>query len=696
MAFGLLLVCMASCSDDTTTTTKDAAVDKAVIDRGPQSDGVPQDGRADVPADGPPKVADQGADLPQTDGGPKTDLKTDVKPNVDQSSDKGPQPDSIPAVDGPYIPPEKIIFSINTLSSNFNLSEVMTDGTGFKTLTGIPLDISFCPINLAGQEGSVDVRRDRPITTSWGSERAIQLPNDRGRLHLYQASGQIGLLHIKMDGTVSILLDQGVGTSCTQLTPYRIAVSPDGALAAVAQSKNKIHLIRLDGTNWPSTTSPVLDVTPASWAINLIYDQSLTLTTQYLFFVTSDSLSTSARTLYSAPLNGTAKAQKVVLPNVGGVPPDFLDNTIAISADRASIAVTAGSTASAEEVILIKEGPTFNMTILSGGTDSYASPGNAFMDDSFLYPQLAISPTHKQVAFARAGTPAKLYVVKENGTGKTELSIAANFSPLVDKYGGFFWADDDNLLFWAGTTLAKLNLFRYKVSTGALQNVTKSGAAVTAPWGDGALSVNGGWLSPNGQHMYYRVETGQITNPAYVLEVNLSTFAATNISSGLWMAAATSSVSIMDSLEGHAGSPYVWFFARQQGVSPSTDNVYMFDQNAGTVPQNLTNHQPGTVGFYLDNLAISPSGAYASYFSGGGASAKLWVVSNSGGAPTPLTSGSYMAAAYAWTNSSSGIAYGAATGSSSQLELIFAPVTGGISKTIYNTAKGYIYVFPRR
>jgi hypothetical protein len=317
-----------------------------------------------------------------------------------------------------------------------------------------------------------------------------------------------------------------------------------------------------------------------------------------------------------------------------------------------------------------------------------------------LSPRVALSETGQYVVFATTSTAtnpnsSKAWVALADGTGTAiELSNSANFvrtpsTSDVDQYGSFFWADDSNLLFWAGTSSTKLDLFHYNVGTGALNNLTLTGTKSAAPWDGGNWEVDGGWVAPNGGFIYYIAGT---TTAMGIKSVDLSTFAFTDITIGLDI---DSESALGENMEGLQGSQWIWFIAEKVGATVTVEDLYVFNQNTGTSTSlaNLTNHTSAS-SLTMENLAISPDATLASYTIGSAGSTILYAVPTAGSAaPFALNgAGSYVAGAYEWSPDSTFIVYGGGTAAAGDLDLMKTEMTNPTPTTLYS-AGSYIYVF---
>jgi hypothetical protein len=702
---------LAACGDDSGTptdgpvlteagpeTAPDAGVDLAadmLPPDGPVADGPVPDGP--VP-DGPVPDGPVG-DGPVGDGpvgeGPVGDGPLADGPVGEGPVGDGPLPDAMQP-DGPPPVPE-VLYSKNTAGNKYTLYTVALDGTGDQAVSGVPADFEICNLEVAAIVGPQDVRRDLPVQSSWGGRAYLQLPDGLGRLYRIFDGTNYHLMQIKPDNTITLLTDK-VDVGCATYLP--IALSKDGKLAAVVlDNSTKLALVRTDGTTWSGTTpaSAVLDVTPASWTMTSVRYTSLTMGAQTLLFTARDA--TNADFLYQVPLDGSAPAAQVTLPNVDGAAVTYINEEMAVSADGLTFAFVAGQNYSNEEVMVYQDGTTPVAKIISGGVNDYLHAGEWFMSD--MDPRLAVSPTGAYVVYTTnilAGGSAECWIASTSSAAKIEISSTTNFQVMgtnkVDTFGGFYWVDDNNLLLWAGVDKTHAGLFHYVLNaTSPLTHLMGATNATTAPpWEAGTLAADGAWVSPNGKFLYFvagpSISASDITGN--IVAVDLSTYAKVDITTGLDIDGHTD---LIEEMEGLVGSNYVWFVAAQANATPSIEDVYVFDQNAGTAAsvKQLTTHS-GSADTSVYNLTVSPDGTYASYSVGASGTEILYAVPTSGASAAAAVngSGSFVANAYAWTPDSLGVVYGGGSVLGT-LDLLYTLLAG--TTTTLNAAQSYLYVF---
>ena len=694
------------CSDDTTPnpdsqvpdgvvgseTAPDLGVDGLATD-GPVADTLPADGP--LPVDGPLPDGPL-ADGPLADG-PLADGPLADGPPVDGPLSDGPAVDAMPPdamlPDGP--PPQpKVLYSKNTANNKYTLYTVALDGTGDQAVSGVPADFEICNLATTQRLGPQDVRRDRPVQSEWGGRSVVYLPGALGKLYRIFDGTTYHLLQVKPDSTVTVLT---AGVTATCGTYYTLAISADGKLAAAVLDDTKVVLIRTDGTTWSGTSpaSAVLDVTPASWTMTQIRYTSLTIGASTLLFTARDS--TNADFLYQVPLDGSAKASQVTLPQVGGAAVAYINEEMAVSADGLIFAFVAGQNASNEEVLVYKDGATPAVSIISGGVKDYLHAGDWFMSD--MDPRLAVSPTGAYVVYTTnilAGGSAECWIAATGSAAKIELSASTKFKVMgatkVDTFGGFYWVNDNDLILWAGVDKSNAALFHYSLSSDALTHLMGA-SNNAAPWEAGTMTADGGWVTADGKKLYLLagppISASDITGN--LVAVDLTSFTKTDVTTGLDIDGHTE---LYTDMEGLPGSNMVWFIAAQAGAVPSVEDVYVFDQSLGTAAsvKKLTSHT-ATADLAVLNLTASPDGSQASYSVGASGTEILYAAPTSGAsAATALNgSGSFFAGGYAWAPASTGIVYGGGSVLGS-LDLLYVVLGGGTTSTV-NAAQSYVHVF---
>jgi len=716
---GAVLVLSAACGDDTNPPQYDTGADMSA-DMGVDvfiDDFVTAEAGTDMGVDtsaetgvdtGVDTGADMAGDITTTDGpitdAPSTDAPITDAPITDAPTTDAPITDG-PTTDAPAATKPWVLYSVNTSANKYTFNQVNIDGTGQQVVSGIAANIELCELNLNGNVLWQDINRTKPVQASEAGEDVILLPGGLGKLSHWYDGTDYGLAVLGADGTINLPLAKEARSATTSGcgSAYYVAVSDDGKLAAVVLEETKVALVKLDGTTWSgsSPASHVLDITPTGTTnIQSIIDDSLTIGASTLLFVVDETTGDDA--LYAAPLDGSAKAAKVTLPNVESKAPVYVNWRIGTSPSGDHFAIVAGASATKEAVIVYKDGATPTMTVVSNTVTNYSYSGNYFMDS--FEPKIAFSATGKYIAFTTTATDMKPYVASTDGVNIWDLSNQFNqtgaTATVVDEFGAFYWIDDENLLLWAGTDDAKdeNGLYHFKVSTKALTNLAGS-TKTAAPWDGGNLLLDGGWVDPSGKFLYFLagpLDSGSTSN--YLMDlwsVDLTAITAAKVTSGLDI----SSGAYIDTVfEPVPGTNLVAFVAKlaTNNATPYFEDLYVFDQSTGAASslKKLTSTPTsGTSSSYINNIMPSPDGAQIGYTTGSGSNTLLAVVPVAGGTSTVLngTTGSYVEDAYAWTPDSTSVAYGGGT-STSALDLRLIPAAGGTHTTLH-ASQSYLFVF---
>jgi len=616
-----------------------------------------------------------GADLAAKEGGVAKEAGTDMT-----------------STDGTTSATETVIYSTNTSSSKYTLNQVMTDGTGQKAVAGFNANISLESIRVAGS----GYRNFYPTSLTpngvarfnVSSEYYLQLPGGKGRLvRTYDATTKgTAYALLAPGGKISTF---GAGTSGQyDGVSYYVGFSGDGKTGAFIQNKKTVFLMKLDGTTFTGGKA-VKDVTPSGFTGTEIYDDSLNFIGKTLYFVTNDG--SSKRSLYQVPADGSKAAAKISLPTVGGKAATTIWYIAAPNKDLTHAAWLIGSSTSVEDVMVLKEGGTpVNVSKLA---DNLQSSSTSFQDTA--NPMLAMSPKGTYVAYgttsSASANKSSFWVAKADGTGTPVMvNSSTNFASAVDTFGGYYFADEDNLLFLAGTTNTKMDLFHYKISTKALANLTKTDTATAAPWKGGKLESDAAWIPKNGKYLYFVMGEPALSTGKYdtIYKVDLTTFAGAWIGKTLYIGAESSAYADMATV---AGSDNVFFVAYIPG-SVQLEDLYVFNQSTGASSslKKLTSHT-GTTAVYLSGLIVSPDGKYAAYITGSSGKQTVYVVAAAGGTPVALNStAGYIEQAMAWKQDSSGVIYGMGT-TSGKLDLYVTSKDGKTSKKLH-AAQSYLHV----
>ncbi len=193
----------------------------------------------------------------------------------------------------------------------------------------------------------------------------IALPNGRNFLLVNDAASTKDYTALTIDrglGTITELTGSTATTSSTSSSdPGNTyddwwAFSADGSVAigvldyasTSAGPSDKVVMMQTDNSNWPSTFSATLDITPAGVVSTTWGGGKIIVANQVVFVYNSSGA------LYWAPLNGSAILAPVTLPTTGtGQAISFMQpRSYRVSADGSTVALPVGTSTSANHDLI--------------------------------------------------------------------------------------------------------------------------------------------------------------------------------------------------------------------------------------------------------------------------------------------------------------------------------------------------------
>ncbi|MEZ6194207.1 MAG: hypothetical protein R3F20_00535 [Planctomycetota bacterium] len=415
------------------------------------------------------------------------------------------------------------------------------------------------------------------------------------------------------------------GFSTTSPWEIECAISPDQTTLAVvydpSSGNDQLFLIKLDGTTFASTGTAVVDVTPG-FVQTTILEESITFSGGRVYFVDG----TATGNLFSAPLDGSAVGSPVTFPLIGGaLPVTAVDGEMFYVAVLDSIIVQAGNGTSAEDLFLVNESggveTVINLTNFASAMD-IEEFGDAYDGNDG---QIAVSPDGSRVAFIVVdSTDDELYWVTTDGTGTPQLltDVTAFDIGIDDVIDLNFW-DNENIMFFAGTTTALMDLYNVNITNpGApvYTNVTMtnglSGATLPIAATPTSLMDPDGYFTVGGRMIFARdgtvfAGTGGTTSFGLV-GVEYATLTAYNILGDEFPGAAgevgfeTANTGLLLTLS--PTSDRVWFKSAVGGSSTKDEELFSFDANVSAPATNMTVAGGGGTS-QVDNITPDQSGA---------------------------------------------------------------------------------------
>ncbi|MAG54786.1 MAG: hypothetical protein CMJ83_00690 [Planctomycetes bacterium] len=485
--------------------------------------------------------------------------------------------------------------------------------------------------------------------------------------------------------TATVLAGTGNAGGSNQV--YETAIAVHGSLLLAVEDReatdpiapgqnDRVRLFTLDGTNLTATGQPAADITPTSPTLIGVAEESLTISAGgWLFFVGSTtSASPASGLLFSAPTDGTAATQ-VTVPNVGsaGAPPTLIAGELRYSPDRTMVVFQGGVSATEEDLYVLRDMSGVGFSVVNLTNFASATEIEEFGDASDgLDNQAAISPANGQVAFvARQGGDDELWVVPADASGSpVHVTSATDFAADIDDVIELWWADEDNLLFFAGETTLTTDLYRYQVSLGTVENLTQTNGQSSTPFAStppATIDPDGVWTNLDRTWLYFLRDTPSAA-PQLVLNVvgvDLLLFTVKDITGSEFSTGATSpikypSIANMEIAYAPVG-PDMSFIA--EVLTGTDDDVWSFDADNGGAAVQVTAHG-GTAGIEVDNLSVDAAGTTVVFSRRSGGNEAIWTATLASAASAAslipaATNGDLVDGSIVWGTGGFFFAYGA-------------------------------------
>jgi hypothetical protein len=605
----------------------------------------------------------------------------------------------------------KVVYFSGTGSTSQTAYQINADGTGKTAISGLPATFDVYSIYDYGQKreyGYVNRNRPQEMNTVYSYYKGIHLPNKLGKLYTYKTTSPAGYGYfvIRPDGTGKVLDFKAGSSYSTDSYYYYLGVKPDGTMFAAPIGYNsktnfKFNLIRTDGKTFGTTGKGICDITPTTPAVYYPRYYSYVYTTKYFYFMAQDATTSGTYHLFRAPLDCSAKPSKISLANVGSTAATTVDYYGMRWSQTGGKAVFVAGTSSSNEDVMLLDEATGKVTNISESPGSYQSTG--YYEWYYYYStsgnNVVISPAGKYVAWVQYKSPNYyLYVRAADKSSKAVLiTTSTNFASTAKYMANLFWANDDDLFFWAGSSYSStMDMFHYKVSTGALANITQSGNKTKPYAGDGTMRSYNGWPSPNGKYFYfipYHSKSGTATT-SDIWYIERATGKVTQLTKNMYNYESSSN------FKGVPGSSRIYYYGRPAATSsPYIEQLYTFDMDAPSTPVKLTNFsQVGTnPNFYLYDIFPMDGGKKVAFHSGYSSSrCAMYVADISGTTPvlyqltTAGTTGStYISDSKVFTPDGKSVVYGYSTTSySSALDVRIQPIGSSTTPQVLQSS-GY-------
>lgn len=249
-----------------------------------------------------------------------------------------------------------------------------------------------------------------------------------------------------------------------------------------ATGNDRLWLIRIDGTNWPQTGTPMLDASPTQAPLpQTIWGFSMAVMNGVAYF-TGDS-SSSSRHICRLPTNGTAAAVEVILPLISaGNPVGNLGRDIFVDAAHGNLWIGvltfSGNFHAIQRISNITPAGGETVTTI---TNSSVLPTNVQLyefgrakngrDGNF-----AVSPNGNRIAFIVRDTNGndELRFFDVLTTANIFVSSSARFAATLSEIVDVDFLDDQRLVFWIGNTAQQMDLYAFDLTNGLLVNLTQT------------------------------------------------------------------------------------------------------------------------------------------------------------------------------------------------------------------------------
>lgn len=436
--------------------------------------------------------------------------------------------------------------------------------------------------------------------------------------------------------TSTVLTGTGA-TGANQVFETEVAVHGSLMLAVEDREANdpinpgqndQIHVFSLTGQIFPLSGTSGANLTPVTPPLVGIAEESMTLTVGgWLFFVGSPTdPDADTGLLFEAPTDGSMAAVPTAIPVVtaSGTVPTEVDGELRYSDDRTMVVFQAGTSSTEEDLYVIRNVTPAGFSVINLTQFAMATEIEEFGDGSDgLDNQVAISPMNAQVAFiVRENGDDELYIVPADGSAAPlHLSGTGVFEDPIDDIHELWWADDDNLLFFAGTSTQASDLYRYVVSSATLVNLTMTNGLTGPPimaTPSATIDPDGVWPSLNRQNLYF-LRDG--TNPGganifNVVAVDFTSYTPTNITGGEFSGTGTpdvdqSSATSLEIAYAETGTQMVFIAELATGTD---DEAWSFEAETPTAAVQLTANN-GATQVAIDVITPNPMGTQVAFAS---------------------------------------------------------------------------------
>ena len=345
-------------------------------------------------------------------------------------------------------------------------------------------------------------RRDLPRPIRILGRGAVQLPDGSSLVRVHDGRRQRQTIYRAYRGGRIEVVAETAATFAPQ-----IAASPTH-VAFVEAPSGKLLLYRVDGSNWPRITEPLIDATPAK---GLVVDPvPLCFGSRKLCYVDR------ARGVFLIDL-ASAKASAVKLPPSGGRTPVFHDEEVGVSADGRSFVFGAGPGKKSKDIYVVRDsGTAVNVTrrVTDYAEVGYSNRGRRT--------EMVLDPLGTRVAYVdEGGKEPEGYVTTIATRATVHMTGPVSFVDSIDIGSTARLLPGGASLLIAGMNETSLDLFYSATTTPKdIVSLTKTGSATKAPWGrDAKLDVlDLGSLAGKPQYLLHAKHQARIAPELWVVD----------------------------------------------------------------------------------------------------------------------------------------------------------------------------------
>ncbi|MEW6745395.1 MAG: hypothetical protein AB1486_21800 [Planctomycetota bacterium] len=358
--------------------------------------------------------------------------------------------------------PELVLGVEGATPGTLDVVRVLPDGT-----PGTPLPqlqgIVLLDLHLPSVVEERLFRPELPRPVRLGERAAVRL-GDASTLFRYSkgATNVEGLARADRQGGVEVIWEEPIlAPGEPAIDPFMAASDSGPYMAFMAGDPRHLWLYRTDGTNWPGSSSPLRDATPAG--ATRLEGSALVFGTDVVCAIDKEDGAFLIPLAPGAPLH-------VLLPPSGGLPPAVFDEEIAVSSAGHHFAFGAGESKKLKDVYVVRDdGAAANITQSPAdyGEVGYSSP------DRLL--EITLDNDGTMVSFVNHSTPEpEGYVSSVELPDPVHITTSETFVDSIDIGTTMRWKEG-GIVVAAGLGQGTLDLYYSATATDAdIVNVTRT------------------------------------------------------------------------------------------------------------------------------------------------------------------------------------------------------------------------------